>query len=55
MNIENAIDYARDTIVNRDCVDVLEYINDVANMYASDYNEYMAIYNRLIAILQVNS
>lgn len=55
MNIENAVNYARDTIINRDCCDVLEYINDVANMYASDYNEYMSIYNRLMVILETNS
>lgn len=55
MNIENAVNYARDTIINRDCCDVLEYINDVANIYAVDYNEYMAIYNRLIAILEADS
>ena len=55
MNIDNAVNYARDTIINRDCCDVLKYINDVANIYATDYNEYMAIYNRLTAILDANS
>lgn len=55
MNIENAVKYARDTIINRDCVDVFECINDVANMYATSYNEYMEIYNKLIIILDANS
>ena len=55
MNIDNAVNHARDIIINRDCCNVLEYINDVANIYATDYNEYMAIYNRLIAILEANS
>lgn len=55
MNIENAVKYARNTIINRDCCDVLEYINDVANIYGSNYNEYLAIYNRLIGILRANS
>ena len=55
MNIDNAVNHARDTIINLDCCDELEYINDVANIYAADYNEYLAISNRLIAILEANS
>lgn len=55
MNIENIVKSARDTIINRDCTDVIEYINDVANIYATNYNEYMEIYNKLTAILNANS
>lgn len=55
MNIENAVTYARDTIINRDCCDVLEYINDVANIYAGNYDEYMEISDRLMTILNTNS
>ena len=54
-NIESAVSYARDIIINRDCCDVLEYINDVANLYAADYGEYMIISDRLTAILEANS
>lgn len=55
MNIDNAVNHARDTIINRDCTDVMEYINDVANIYAANYDEYLAIWDRLIGILEANS
>ena len=54
-NIQKAIALAQNAIVNHDYSgDVNEYINDIANRFATNYNEYMEIWKRLNAIYEIN-